>query len=96
DAVTISPSPPLRPSRRRRETQHATQKAESDDGASKTREASSPVKDRRRADRRRFEQKKDGSRMGDRSVMAKRPPARSRSPVATRFRVRQSKVTFLE
>ncbi|CAN1725351.1 hypothetical protein LINPERHAP1_LOCUS29, partial [Linum perenne] len=57
DAVTISPSLPLRPSRRRRETQHATQKAKSDDGASKTREASSPVKDRRRADRRRFEQK---------------------------------------
>ncbi|CAN1143311.1 hypothetical protein LINPERPRIM_LOCUS26452, partial [Linum perenne] len=57
DAVTISPSPPLRPSHRRRDTQHATQKAKSDDGLAKTREASSPAKDRRRADRRRFQQR---------------------------------------
>ncbi|CAN1136477.1 hypothetical protein LINPERHAP2_LOCUS9476 [Linum perenne] len=28
-------------------------------------------------------ERKDGSRMGDRSVTAKRPPARSRSPTAT-------------
>ncbi|CAN1755874.1 hypothetical protein LINPERHAP1_LOCUS5913 [Linum perenne] len=36
--------------------------------------------------------REDGSRMGDKSVTAKKPPARSRSPAATRSRVRQQKL----